>query len=89
MCSSQPKNDKKMENNSRFGTLSGIGIVETNLSMKSNKWSLFGGFSNLNAPFWSTAVPHYMERLKNEACNDPILEFSEQEIEREREIWSL
>ena len=44
MCSSQPKNDKKMENNSRIGTLSGIGIVETNLSMKSNKLSLFGGF---------------------------------------------
>ena len=31
-------------------------------------------------------MPHYMERLKHEACNDPILEFSEQEIERERDL---
>ena len=66
-----------MENNRHFGTLFGTRMVEAKPPDTIEKKSLFGGPSNLNFPFWSTAAPHNIWKgLKMfEACNDQILNF--------------
>ena len=59
--------ETKMENNCHHGTLFGTGVVEAKPldEIKKIITTVFGGPSNLNLPFCSTAVPHYMERFKD------------------------